>query len=67
MKMAVFQRQPGLDFMRAVRLNSVRVIQVALVVKACRDHEKRLRIDTVKGKKRSLVKVQSQWQLKAQD
>ena len=67
MKMTVFQEQPGLDFMRAVRLDSVRVTQVALAVKACRDHGKQLRIDTVKGKERSLVKVQSQWQLKAQN
>jgi hypothetical protein len=40
---------------------------VVLVLKACRDPEEQSRLSTVRGHRRSLVKVQSQLQLMTQD
>lgn len=60
----MFQRETRLYLTHAAK---VKVTQVGLALKAWRGHIKPLRLGTVTGQKRPLVKVQPQWELKTQD
>jgi hypothetical protein len=57
----------GLSYhLLAAELESVRVTQVVLVLKAGRGHREQLRLGTVRSQGRPLMKVQPQWQLETQ-